>query len=50
MKYQPIHVSEELIKAINERNLFNIKIQTDHFDSEHFILQDNHSDKYKDNV
>ena len=49
MKYQPIHVPKDLIQAINETNSFNNKFQTDYFDSDHFIVQDDHSDNYEDN-
>ena len=48
IKYQPIYVPEDLTKAINETDLFTNKIQTNHFNSDHFIVQDNYSDNYKD--
>ena len=44
MKYQPIHVPEDL----NDTDLFNQKIQTNSFDIDHFIVQDDHSDNYTD--
>ena len=37
-KYQPKHVPEDLIKAINETGLFNNKIQVNYFGSDHFIV------------
>ena len=49
MKYQSIHAPESIIKAINEEDLFNNKIQTNHSDSNNFTLQDDHSDNYEDN-
>ena len=48
IKYQPIHTPEDIIKATNEEDLFNNKIQINHFDSDHFILQDGYSDKCED--
>ena len=48
MKYQPIHAPEDIMNATNEEDSFNNKIQNDHFDSDHFILQDGYSDKYED--
>ena len=50
INWQPIHAPGDLIEAINEEDLFNNKIQTNYFDSDHFILQDNHSDKYRDDI
>ena len=50
MKYQPIYALEDLIEDISEVDLFNIKIQINYFDSDHFILQDDHSDKYSDDI
>ena len=47
MKYQPIHAPEDLIKAITEEDSFNIKIQTNHFDINHFILQNDHYNNYE---
>ena len=49
MKYQPIHVPEDPIKAINETDLFNNKIQTNYNNSDHFNVQDDYSDNYEDN-
>ena len=45
MKYQPIYAPKDLIEAINKEDSFNNKIQTDHFDSDYYILQDDHSNK-----
>ena len=47
MKYQPVPVSENLIKAINETDPFTNKIQIDHFGSYYFTAQDNHSNNDK---
>ena len=47
MKYQPIHIPEDLIKAINETDLFNNKIQSNQFDRGHFIVQDDNSHSYE---
>ena len=41
-------MSEDLIKAVNETDSFNNKIQVDHFGSDHFTVQDNNSDNNKD--
>ena len=38
INYQLIHIPTDIIKAINEEDLFNNKIQTNHFDSNHFTL------------
>ena len=46
--YQPIQVSEDLIKVINKTNLSNNKIQVNHFDSNHSIVQDDNSKNNKD--
>ena len=48
MKYQPICVPEDLIKTITETDSFNNKIQTDHFDSDHFTVQDDHFNNNED--
>ena len=48
IKYQPIRVPENIIKAINETDSFNNKIQTNRFDSDNFIVQDDHSHNYED--
>ena len=48
MTYQPMHVPEDLIKAINETNSSNNKIQVSYFNSNHYIVQDNHSNNNKD--
>ena len=48
MKYQPIRVPKDLIKAINKTDSPNNKIQANHFDSDHSIVQDNHSNNNKD--
>ena len=48
MTYQPIHVPEDLIEAINKMDSSNNKIQVDHFDSNHSIVQDGHSNNNKD--
>ena len=48
MKYKQTHVPEDLINAINETDSFNNKIQTNHFDSDHCIVQDYHFHKYED--
>ena len=39
MKYQPIHVPEDLFELINGTDLFNNKIQVDYFGSDHFIFK-----------
>ena len=48
MKYQPIHVPENLIEAINETNSSNNKIQVYHFDNDHSTVQDDHSNNNED--
>ena len=48
MKYQPIYTPEDIIEAINDEDLFNNKIQNNHFDSNHFTLQDDHFENYED--
>ena len=47
MKHQQKYALEDLIEAINKENSFNKKIQNNHCDSDHFILQDDHSDNYE---
>ena len=49
MKYQPVSVPEDLIKAINETDSFINKIQINHFCSDYSIAQDDHSNNNKDN-
>ena len=48
IKYQLIHIPEDLFEAINETDSFNNKIQVNHFSSGYFIIQDDHSDNNKD--
>ena len=48
MTYQPIHVLADLIKAINETDSSNNKIQVNYSDSNHYIVQDIHSNNNKD--
>ena len=48
MKYQPIHAPVDLMEAIDEKDFSNNKIQTNHLDNDHFILQDDHSDNFED--
>ena len=48
MKYQPVPVPKDLIKAINETDSFTNRIQIYHFDSEHRTAQDDHFDNNKD--
>ena len=43
MKYQPVHVPEDAIKTKDETDSFNNKIQFNHFGSDHFTVQDAHS-------
>ena len=47
-KYQPIHVPKHLTETINEKNAFTNKIQVDHFDNDHSIVQDDYSNNNKD--
>ena len=44
IKYQPIHAPEDLIETINEEDLFNNRIQTNHFNSENCIPKDDNFD------
>ena len=48
MEYQSVPVPEDLIKAINETDSSNNKIQVDHVNSEDSIVQDEHSNNNKD--
>ena len=48
MKYQSVPVPEDLIKAINETDPCDNKIQVDHFNSNHSIVQDDYSNNSKD--
>ena len=43
-----MRVPEDLIKAINEMDSFNNKIQTNNFNNDYFIVQDDHSHKNED--
>ena len=46
--YQPIHAPKDLIKAINKTDSSNNKIQVDYFNSNHYVVQDNHLNNNKD--
>ena len=48
IKHKPIHILEDLNEAINEKDSFNNKIRVDHFGSDYFIVQDDHSDNNED--
>ena len=48
MKYQSVPVPKDLIKAINEMDSSNNKIQVDHVNSEDSIVQDEHCNNNKD--
>ena len=41
-EYQSVPVPEDLIEAISETDSYNNKIQVNHFDSNHSIVQDDH--------
>ena len=43
-----MRVPEDLIKEMNETDLLNNKIQTDHFNSDYFIVQNDHLHNYED--
>ena len=47
MAYQPIRVLEDVFEPINETASFNNKIQVNNFGSDHFIIQNDHSDYNK---
>ena len=47
VKYQPIHVPEDLMEAINEIDSSNNKIKVNHFNSDHSIIQENRSNNNK---
>ena len=49
MKYQSIPVPEDLIEAISETDSSDNKIQVNHFDSDHSIVQDDHSNNHNKN-
>ena len=49
MKYQSIHVPEDLIKAINKTDSSNNKIQVNHFNSDQSIVWDDHSNNNDNN-
>ena len=48
MTYQLIHVPEDLVEVINKTDSSNNKVQVNHFDSNHYIVQDNYSNNNKD--
>ena len=48
MKYQSVPVPENLIEAISETDLSDNKVQVNHFDSNHSIVQDDHSNNNND--
>ena len=48
MKYKSVHMPEELIKIIDVMDTFTTNIQTNYFDSDHFIAQGNHFDDKQD--
>ena len=48
LKCKLVPMPEDLIKAINEMNLFTIIIQINHFDSDHYTTQEDHFDNTQD--
>jgi len=47
-EYKSVPVPEDLIKAISETDSSDNKIQVNHFDSNHSIVQDDHSNNNND--
>ena len=47
IKYQPVPMLEDLIKAINETDSFTNKIQINYFDGEHLTAKDDHTNNDK---
>ena len=48
LKYKPVPMPEDLIKAINETDSFTTNIQINHFDSDHYTAQEDHFDNTQD--
>ena len=49
MKYQAVPVPKDLIKVMNKTDASNNKIHMNHFDRNHSIVQDNHSNNNNNN-
>ena len=47
-KYKPVPMLEDLIKTTNEMDTFTTKLQTNHFDSDHYTAQEDYFNNTQD--